>query len=226
MTTATSQPDLLTDAASGTGGSVIPMSDLTSTRTTAPGTIEAVKLSERAKSLARNVDTLHKGSDEINGLTADYEWKTRIRSRSRGTAVRDLVSLAEMGFAWREVARMLDVSVPAVTKWRRGESIATENQQKIFRLTAACDVLASSFDVEDIASWFQLPLRDDGDTPITPVDLWVAGRQDLVFESARERADVDDVLDKFEPGWRDHYRSSFETFRAGDGHLSIRTKEQ
>lgn len=31
-----------------------------------------------------------------------------------------LSDLAELGFAWRDIARLVKVSVPAVQKWRKG----------------------------------------------------------------------------------------------------------
>jgi hypothetical protein len=225
MATTTSKPDLIAAAASGTGGTSTVADELTPIPTTAPSTIDAMKLSEQARAMAKKVDAINLDMAEVNNMVAVNEWKVRRSNKEKGNALADLVSLADMGFAWRDIARLVGVSVPAQTKWRRGEPISPENKKKIFGVTAACDYLASYYHVKEIASWFSIPLHDDA--PITPIDLWVANRQDLFFEAARENAKMEaDVLDKFEPNWREKYRSDFETFVGGDGELSLRMKDR
>lgn len=224
MTAATSRPDLISVASAGTGGAVTTASDsLTATRTSAPSTLEALQLSEQARSLARNVHKLHEDVDQINVRTDLHEWRIRTAHHARlGNALAALTALADMGLAWRDISKLIGVSVPAVQKWRRGGEIANENKIKIFGLAAVFDLLAAPLQIHDGGSWFQVPLSPDA--PITPIDLWAAGKEELVFELAHENTNPDAVLDKFDPAWRERYRSDFEVFRADDGDLSVRTK--
>lgn len=133
-----------------------------------------------------------------------------------------LGELADLGFAWRDIARLLGVSVPAVQKWRKGERASGESRQKLANLLAACDLIAGHYMVDEIASWFEMPITMSA--PLTPIDFYARERADLVFEYASGHTDPESLLSQFEPDWREHYRSEFEVFEAGDGNRSIRMK--
>jgi hypothetical protein len=77
--------------------------------------------------------------------------------------------------------------------------------------------------VEDVASWFEVPIVEG--VPITPLDLYAAKRWDLAFEYASGHTASEDILASFDSDWRQRYRSEFETFRTGDGQLSLRPKD-
>lgn len=157
----------------------------------------------------------------------DYMLQVRLRtSELVGAGGQTLLgALADMGFAWRDIARMVGVSVPAIQKWRRGEGLTGENARKLARLVATCEVI-QTFNplITDVALWFEAPIIDEA--PVTPIDLWASGNQQLVFEHARLEVDPLTTMDSFDSNWRETYRSEFETFRAGDGDLSIRMRER
>jgi hypothetical protein len=117
---------------------------------------------------------------------------------------------------------MAHVSVPAVKKWRRGEPISGENRYRLAELGALCEILDGEVLIEDIATWFEIPVLPG--VAVTPIDLVVAGRLDLVQEHAHENMTPADLLDEFDPHWRDRDSGDFEVVRAGDGVLSIRPK--
>jgi hypothetical protein len=152
------------------------------------------------------------------------EWDGRTAHRGKAAPADLLRELADLGFAWRDVARLVGVSVAAVQKWRRNEGVSGENRRKLAGLLAACDLIAGHYSVSEIASWFEMPLLSA--VPVTPMDLYAAGLHKLVFEYASGHADAERVLTEFDPEWRDHYRSDFEVFRAADGDLSIRAKDR
>jgi len=135
-----------------------------------------------------------------------------------------LNELADLGFAWRDLARLVGVSVPAIQKWRRGQGATGENRRKVASLLAACDMISQSHGIQEIASWTEMPLRDG--VSVTPMDLWAGERIDLVFDFASGHVDAEEILTAFDPDWRERYRSEFEVFEAGDGQLSIRMKGQ
>src|SRR5262249_61234902 len=78
------------------------------------------------------------GRSEARDLTARYgdlhqqsifvEWRTRTVSRGRAGMLEMLDELADLGLAWRDIARLIDVSVPAVQKWRRGAGAPGERR--------------------------------------------------------------------------------------------------
>jgi hypothetical protein len=77
--------------------------------------------------------------------------------------------------------------------------------------------------IEDPASWLEIPLA--GST-VSLVDIYAAGRQDLVIEYAGRRiGSAKQLLADFDPGWRAGLDARFETFAAPDGHLALRERD-
>jgi hypothetical protein len=215
--------DLGIAATRSTGGVILPTRKPTPISKSTEQ-VDAILNSQAARELRGDGRLITQKIETVNIATARHEWNVKTRLRAKADPLSDLKVLSDMGFAWRDLARMLNVTVPAVRKWRQGERISTENKERIHRLAAACDCLAYPFEVKDIAGWFEMPLLDG--VPVTPIDLWVAGKPDLVFMSADDNTDPEDILNKFDPVWQERYRSDFETFEAEDGNLSIRMKER
>ncbi|MEO6626997.1 MAG: hypothetical protein ABIP03_00360 [Aquihabitans sp.] len=165
---------------------------------------------------------LHKVTGELHQRSHYDEWNARTSQRGRSSAQDLLAELAGLGFAWRDVARLVGVSVPAIQKWRRGEGTTGANRQKVASLLAACDLVSKHYGIQEVASWFEMPILLG--VPLAPIDLWAEGRHDLAFDYASGHMDADQVLATWDPQWRDRYRSDFEVFRAEDGQLSVRPK--
>lgn len=190
--------------------------NLTETRLTPPrSTTEVGGIRGMARALNNDVDNLHK-------RTHEDEWRTAAAERGKANVKSMLTELADLGFAWRDIARMVGVSVPAVQKWRKGEKASGDSRIRVASLLAACDLITGHYMVEEIASWFEMPLSSSA--PVTPIVLYAANRADLVFEFASGRVDPEALLSEFDPSWRERYRSDFEVFEAGDGNRSIRMK--
>lgn len=160
--------------------------------------------------------------DDLHKRTHEDEWRTAAAERGKASVTSMLTELADLGFAWRDIARMVGVSVPAVQKWRKGEKASGDSRIRIASLLAACDLITSHYMVDEIASWFEMPLSSPA--PVTPIVLYSANRADLVFEYASGYVDPEALLSEFDPDWRERYRSDFEVFEAGDGNRSIRMK--
>lgn len=140
---------------------------------------------------------------------------------SKNATLDNLMHLSDLGFAWRDIARMLNVSVPAVQKWRRKEPIAGSNRGKIAELLATCKMTEDVYMVNDPASWFEMPLKQE--VALTPIDLYAAGRQDLVLEAAGGHMDKEALLTEFDAEWKQKYvATNFEAFIASDGVWSVR----
>lgn len=200
----------------GTGGGFTPPPVFSSTQTAAKILTEDIGFGRRGvRALADDYTDLHQRSRYV-------EWQSRTNDRARAQVADMLDALADLGFAWRDVARLLDVSVAALQKWRRGGSCTGANRRNVASLLAACDLIAEDYGVQDIASWFEMPILTG--VPVAPKDLYASERVDLVFEHASGHADPEQVLTELDPSWRERYRSDFEVFRSGEGELSIRPK--
>lgn len=184
----------------------------------------AAQLTESTNDLRRRVAVLSIEIDETHQRAYDAEWKQLTQERGAQSPVDLLNALGDLGFAWRDIARMVGVTVPAVQKWRRGERITGSNRLKVAQLLAACDFLAAHFYVEDVASWFEMPLTDGA--PVTPIDLWAAGETRMFFDYGTRCSTADSVLMQLDPDWRDRYQSDYETFRDADGSIGIRMQDR
>lgn len=165
----------------------------------------------------------------VNGDVAELHESTMQKELDERSAelaklpVSDLLAgFADLGFAWRDIARMVAVSVPAVQKWRKGESITGENRLRLAKLAALMDMVQNQM-VSDPASWFEVPLLGSS---ITPLDMAADGRWTLVLELAGDHSDKRSVLNSYKPDWQEaNTGSAFETFVNVDGQRSIRSKE-
>ncbi|HEV8560144.1 MAG TPA: helix-turn-helix transcriptional regulator [Actinophytocola sp.] len=202
----------------GTAGDSVALAPVPAATRTA-----ATLLTEDADDLRRRVKTLSVDIGENHQRIYEQEWQVLTQGRSTQSVVDLLNELAELGFAWRDVARLVGVSVPAIQKWRKGERASSDNRRKIASLLAACDFIASHYYVDDIGSWFEMRIIESA--PVTPVDLWASGHQMLFFEYVTRHLSPEDTLQNFDPEWRERYRTSFTTFRDEDGHLGLRMQE-
>jgi len=133
-------------------------------------------------------------------------------------------ALAELGFAWKDIARIAGVSVPALRKWRMGERAAISNHSRLASVAALCEIICERCpDIADVASWLEVPL--DAAAPISGLDLLAAGRGDLVLEYANDgKVTPQSVLDRFDPDWRSRHSSAFEVYVDEDGHKALRSR--
>ncbi len=159
--------------------------------------------------------------------SADAE-ALRIDNRAQSLAARPMVEmldrLADTGLAWRDIAALAGVSVPAVRKWRQGGTASGPNRLQIARLVALVDWLEDEKFVTDVASWLEVPLV--AAVPVTRLDLLISRREDLVIASLTgDETPAEALLDQFDAEWRNRDRSDFEVFEADDGLRSIRRRD-
>jgi hypothetical protein len=182
----------------------------------------SAQLTEEVGSLRRQVRQL---SDDTQGLHLDtqlHEWNDRAMRRGKEAPLALLAHLSQLGFSWRDIARMVRVSVPAVQKWRRGAKVTGDNRRMLANLVAACDLITEDYLVSEVASWFEMPLVTG--IPVTPIDLYAQEQYQLLFDYASSHLETESVLNQLDPDWRQRYASDFEAFEAEDGQMSIRTK--
>lgn len=183
----------------------------------------ALLLTEDAHDLRNRVRNLGVDVGQTHQKTYQHEWQVLTQQRALSSAVTMLNDLADLGFSWRDIARMVGVSVAAIQKWRKGEKVAGPNRHKLASLLAACDFIMAHFHAEDVGQWFETPIIDGA--PVTPIDIWSEGNYLLVFEYATQHITPEQAMNEFQPEWRERFRSNWEVFEADDGNLSIRAKD-
>lgn len=199
-----------------------------STATEKPAPPSAVRTGEtklhRAAGL-RDVKTIEAGdatASHHDAIVEDLDGRATVKARKDVPALLD--ELAERGFSWRDIAKLAGVSVPAVRKWRTGGTYQSSRRSDLARIAGLCDLL-DEYLVTHPAGWLEMPVAKG--VPITWMDLYLAGREELIVDAVSHRQqDVHHVLDEFEPGWRERYRSDFEVFEDVDGKPSIRAKRR
>jgi len=160
------------------------------------------------------------GVGEVHRHAFEAQLNARTREVAKRSAVEMLDELAARGFAWRDIARLIGVSVPAVRRWRQGEPPTGPRLWTIARLLAFIDTLRTDHHVTDAAAWLEMPLVPSA--PVTGIDMLTDGHYADVFDLAAEHTTAEEVLDQYQPDWRERYRSDFEVFEAADGELGIR----
>lgn len=209
-------------------------SNLRDDTTSGNGDYRLGKLPETSSSpsLFDRVDVAYRESADLHGRVSDtrrrahlLELEGRTVDRARCAPTQALEQLSDHGFAWRDIARVVGVSVPAINKWRKGTGITGENRLKIARLLALIDMLSDRF-IDEPASWLEMPISDG--VGLSRMDLLERGRYDLVLALASPHTGdgtVDSVLNEIDPDWRENLVDNmFESYVADDGVISIRPK--
>lgn len=186
-------------------------------------------IEERAHDLAEQAGHLRNTTTVANADAAAYQheaFRIQLDTRTSQLVKQDpaalLDQLSDLGFAWRDIARMVGVSVPALRRWRTGERPTGDNRRAIARLLAFALIIRDDHLVFEPASWMEVPIV--GGAPTTPIDLYAVGHLDVVYDLAAEQCSPEAVLDTAEPGWREKYRSDWKVGTAEDGQPYIRPK--
>ncbi|MEL0625389.1 hypothetical protein V6245_00375 [Salinibacterium amurskyense] len=184
--------------------------------------ISALKHTADARELVSRVIGLNTDIRNTHSDALEHELGVRVQQQVKASPQTMLQTLGDRGFSWRAIAQLVNVSVPALQKWRKGEGVSGENRRKLASLLAGINIIASQFTVQEIESWFETPLVDD--FPITPISIWSSGDYTLVLRYASEELTAEAALDVFDSAWRTKWDSGFESSIAEDGHVSLGMK--
>jgi hypothetical protein len=186
-------------------------------------------IEERAREITEQAGHVRNRTSLVGGDAAEIQhdaFRIQLDTRTAALAREDpshlLAQLSEMGFAWRDIARMVGVSVPALRRWRGGELPNGENRRGIAQLLAFAQIARDDHLVFEPASWMEVPIV--GDAPTTPADLYAAGHLDVVFDFAARQCSPEAALDAGDPVWRTKYLSDWEVGTAEDGQPYVRPK--
>lgn len=210
-----------------------PTEGLTTTaRLVPPATPTIQELCDRAGSVVNTTTALAGELADLHSAavtTSSVAEVLRIEEHAQKLATQSMVALldelAGKGFAWRDIAAVAGVSVPAVRKWRQGGSATGANRLRVATVVALVDWLDREKAIVDVASWLEIPLLPP--TPVTRLDLLAAQRDDLIVASLTgDETPAEAILDEFDPAWRERFASDFDVFEADDGLRSIRRRHE
>lgn len=179
---------------------------------------ELAEIVGAVRSIARQI------SEEVSGYhhrALDAVLTARTDEAAKRAVPDLLAELADLGLSWRDIARLVGVTVPAIRKWRNGEPATGVNRRAVAKLLAFVDILQSDHLVQEPASWLEMPM---GPSSITGLDIYAAGRCDLLIAHAESHLTSEQLLDEFDSGWRNSIDDRFEIFTAQDGEAAIRLR--
>lgn len=184
------------------------------------GTLKPLsKLVEDAGYLSTKAQVVSSEADQAHEDSQIKYWRVTTNEMRKRPALELLETLADEGFSWRHIAQMIGVSVPAVRKWRNGSKVSPDSHLELAATTALTHIISTQYIVPDVASWFEIPIIKG--IPITPIDLYSSNRPDLVFRLATQHSDPEEIMTRFNPQWREEYKSDFKAVIANDGSYSI-----
>ena len=187
--------------------------------------VDALIRTQDAYTERTRTHTQHSSAVEDHQTTYLKEWQQRVKIHSQRSPEDMLTSLWNSGLSWRDIARILKVSVAAVQKWRSGEKMTAKNFARLRDFIAAYDLIAAHRPGVDIATWLDVPILSD--VPITPQHLWSDSDHETFFEFALGDLKPEDALDALDPEWRRRYREDgFEFFVGSDGAVGVRMKDR
>lgn len=194
-------------------------------KTQSETTIEALIATDQARVLRERAHVEHEVSVDHHQSKYLDEWQQRVKTHAERSHEEMLTSLWESGLSWRDIARLLKVSIASVQKWRSGVKMSSKNFAHLRDFAAAYNTVAAHKPGVDLASWLDVPILTD--VPITPLDLWTKGHPETFFEYALGDLKPEAALDALDSGWRARYRDDgFVTFRGADGNLSVGYKNR
>lgn len=153
-------------------------------------------------------------NDELDELTAT------IARREPADVLEELATV--WGVSWSTIARMTGVTATAVRKWRRGESISPTNRRSLARVLGVLEMLRRfGSPIGDPASWLEMPVSELA--TLTPIDLYLADRLDLLFDLGCENRAAHAVLDDLDSNWRETFSrdGNFMVVRGDDGAMIV-----
>jgi transcriptional regulator with XRE-family HTH domain len=206
------------------GDTVAPPPDLqvSKTRTIEDLAREAHDVTEKAGHLRNVTATVESTLIDVHHRGFRVQLATHT-SKAVKRAITDLLSeLNELGLGWRDIARMVGVSVPALRRWRQGESPTGDHRRRVAEVVAFLSILTQDHLVSDVASWMEVPITHD--VAVTPIDLYSKGQLATIFDLASEHITPEQALDRDDPGWRERIDTKYEVFRAADGQPAIRPR--
>lgn len=134
----------------------------------------------------------------------------------------DIEELLDRGFSKGMIGDLLQAGATEVMRWRSTGVCLPEEEKKASRLLAFCDMLEDRFGVASASDWFERWLV--GSCIINMQEIYRNDGTDLALEFAAGRITAEQVLDTYDPSWRDVPPSMWEVAAHPNGEQYIRMR--
>jgi len=189
-------------------------------RSTAQDATAISRLADSYAELSGPVKLLCKEVENRRRNIRSLDLDDRTANKARSSAEDLLEELAaDRGLGWSEIAKLCEVSVSAVRKWRAGESISPERRRLLARLAAFLDLLEEAGPVEEPAGWLNMRLVETH--TVTAFDLYVDHHFENLLEYAQGHLNVYDLLARWNSDWRAAAHSDWAITDGPDGQRSL-----
>lgn len=133
-----------------------------------------------------------------------------------------LVDLSQKwGTSWADIARMAEVSVPALRKWRTAGGATPIKKVRLAGIAGFMQVL-DELGISEPADWINEPIKD-GYT-VTPRHLYSPTNASTLLDLAGGSSTADMVLNVLAPEWRTKFATSFVVETLPNGEKAIVSK--
>lgn len=201
-----------------TSGDVSPMTLGLEFWSTSEMTIDAIWRQKRSENQyeRRSLETQHRSqyAEWVGRLALDYKKKLL------PDVLRVLANT--WGASWADIARMADVSVPALRKWRTSGGATPAKKVRLAGIAAFFDVL-SKLGIDEPAEWISEPIMDG--FSVTPRHLYSPANAAILLDYATGSCLPDQLLDTLAPKWRESYATSFEVITLAGGEKALIDKK-
>lgn len=178
-------------------------------------------LASEVGALRSGVGILSEDVAQVHGDSLQLQLESHTDQAAKRSPLDLLNELAERGFSWTSVARVVGVSIPAVRKWRNGNPLSGENRRNLALMVAFVNVLEEDHLIQDGASWLDMPLAESS---FTGIDVLAAGQAHELMQYAAGHIRSRALLGSAIPDWEDTLEDRFEVYEAPDGELAIRVR--
>lgn len=134
----------------------------------------------------------------------------------------DVEELLDHGFSMHMLGELLQVGATELMRWKSTGVCLPDQHKAVHKLLAFCEMLEDRFGVSSAATWFERWLVPS--CIINMLEIYHHGHADLALHYAAKRFTAEQVLDRYEPAWRDVPPSMWEVAVHPDGERYIRMR--
>ena len=145
------------------------------------------ELRDRAELVKNDVAQAHEDSLR-RLLSSETDEKVKIGLKALLTELTE-----ERGLGWSDIAKLIQVSVPAIRKWRTGGEITPARLYGLAKLAAFLKILQRQ-EVCDPAAWLATPLSDEMNRAITKAAIYTDGHAIDLLAYADNHIDLEELL--------------------------------
>lgn len=201
-----------------TSGGVTPASSISPFKSTSEQAVDALWRQRRAE------NEQERRALEVKHRESYAAWLERVTAECKRMTLPDILTelSGKWGASWADIARMAEVSVPALRKWRTDGGATPIKKVRLAGITAFLRVL-SEMGLPEPADWLNEPIKD-GYTA-TPRHLYSPANASTLLDLAGGSVSPEHVLDTLSPDWRVQFTTAYKVVTLPNGEKAIVGKQ-